>query len=38
MIPIYIPYIDKYKKSAYDAINTNWISNYGIYVKNSEIC
>lgn len=36
MIPIYIPYIDKYKKSANDAINTNWISNYGIYVKNSE--
>ena len=22
MIPIYIPYIDKYKKSANDAINT----------------
>lgn len=36
MIPIYIPYIEKYKKSALNAINDNWISNYGINVKNAE--
>jgi perosamine synthetase len=36
MIPIYIPYLNKYKNSAMEAINTNWISNYGIYIKNSE--
>jgi len=36
MIPIYIPYLDKYKNSALMAISTNWISNYGIFVKNSE--
>ena len=36
MIPIYKPYINKYKKSALDAIHTEWISNYGIYVENSE--
>lgn len=30
MIPIYEPYIDKYKKST---IEENWISNYGIYVN-----
>ena len=36
MIPIYIPYIDKYTSSAQDAISTNWISNYGIYVTNAE--
>ena len=36
MIPIYIPYIDKYKKSAINAIESNWISNYGVYVKNAE--
>jgi perosamine synthetase len=36
MIPIYIPYLDKYKNSSHDAINTNWISNYGVYIKNSE--
>jgi len=36
MIPIYIPYINKYKKSAIKAIEDNWISNYGINVKNSE--
>ena len=35
MIPIYIPYLDKYKNSALMAISTNWISNYGIFVKNS---
>jgi dTDP-4-amino-4,6-dideoxygalactose transaminase len=36
MIPIYIPYIDKYKNSAISAIESNWVSNYGIFVKNSE--
>ena len=36
MIPIYIPYINKYKQSALKAIDSNWISNYGINVKNSE--
>lgn len=36
MIPIYEPYIEKYKKSAINAINDNWISNYGVNVKNSE--
>ena len=35
MIPIYIPYLDKYKNSALMAISTNWISNYGVFVKNS---
>jgi len=33
MIPIYKPYISKYKSSAIDAINTEWISNHGIYIK-----
>lgn len=32
MIPIYIPLLDNYKKSAIKAINSEWISNYGIYV------
>lgn len=36
MIPIYNPYLDKYKESAIKAIETNWISNYGINVKNAE--
>ena len=36
MIPIYKPYISKYKDSAISAINDEWISNYGIFVKNSE--
>lgn len=36
MIPVYKPYIDKYKESAIKAIDSNWISNYGIYVKNTE--
>ena len=30
MIPIYKPYISKYKSSAIAAINDEWISNYGI--------
>lgn len=37
MIPIYIPYINKYKKSALNAIENNWISNYGVHVKNAEV-
>jgi perosamine synthetase len=33
MIPIYKPYISKYKSSAIDAINSEWISNHGKYIK-----
>jgi len=33
IIPIYIPYIEKYKNSALDAINSGWISNYGKYIE-----
>lgn len=33
MIPIYKPYISKYKTSAIDAINSEWISNYGKYIQ-----
>lgn len=33
MIPIYKPYIEKYKKSAENAINEEWISNYGKNIK-----
>jgi len=33
MIPIYIPYISKYKSSAIDAINSEWISNHGKYIQ-----
>jgi perosamine synthetase len=33
MIPIYKPYITKYKSSAIDAINSEWISNHGKYVQ-----
>jgi perosamine synthetase len=33
MIPIYRPYIDKYKISAIDAINSEWISNHGKYIQ-----
>lgn len=36
MIPIYIPYLQNYKDSAINAINDNWISNYGVNIKNSE--
>ena len=32
MIPIYKPYISKYKSSAIAAINDEWISNYGINI------
>tara|TARA_B100001287_G_C22645426_1_gene512431 strand:- start:26 stop:1123 length:1098 start_codon:yes stop_codon:yes gene_type:complete len=36
MIPIYIPYLKKYTKSAVNAIESNWISNYGLNIKNAE--
>jgi len=36
MIPIYKPFLKKYTTSAMNAIKNNWISNYGINVKNSE--
>ena len=36
MIPIYTPYLNKYKTSAINAINSEWVSNYGIFVKNAE--
>lgn len=37
MLNIYEPYLlDSHKKSARDAIETGWISNYGLNVKNSE--
>ena len=32
MIPIYKPYLEKYKKSAYQAIDSEWISNHGIFI------
>ena len=34
-IPIYIPYLSKYKKSAFDAIESEWISNHGIYIEKA---
>lgn len=33
MIPIYKPYLKKYKQSAIKCIEDEWISNHGIYVK-----
>lgn len=36
MIPIYIPYIEKYTTSAKQAIDSLWISNYGINVQNAK--
>ena len=36
MIPIYIPYTEKYTSFAINAISNNWISNYGIFVTNAE--
>lgn len=40
MIPIYQPYINKYNKSAIDAINSGWISNQGKYIElaNQKFC
>ena len=31
MIPIYKPYLSKYKSSAISALQQEWISNYGVY-------
>lgn len=36
MIPVYKPYLNNYKKSATRAIESGWISNYGIFVENTE--
>ena len=33
MIPIYKPYLSKYKESVKNAIDSEWISNHGVYVK-----
>jgi perosamine synthetase len=33
MIPIYKPYLKKYKKSALEVIESEWISNHGKYVE-----
>jgi perosamine synthetase len=33
IIPIYKPYLSKYKTSPIDAINSEWISNHGKYVE-----
>lgn len=35
MIPVYKPFINNYKQSAINAINSEWISNHGIYVELS---
>ena len=35
MIPIYKPYLKNYKNSALNAIESEWISNHGIYVNLS---
>jgi perosamine synthetase len=35
MIPIYKPYLKNYKKSALEAIDSEWISNHGKYLKLS---
>jgi hypothetical protein len=32
MIPIYKPYLKKYKQSVFEAIDSEWISNHGIYI------
>lgn len=33
IIPIYKPFLEKYKKSAMDAIESEWISNHGKYIE-----
>jgi len=33
IIPIYKPYLSKYKTSPIDAINSEWISNHGKYIE-----
>ena len=32
-IPIYKPFLEKYKSSSLDAINSEWISNHGKYIE-----
>ena len=34
-IPIYKPYLSKYKTSAINAIESEWISNHGIYIEKA---
>ena len=36
MIPIYKPFLEKYKTSAINAIDEEWISNYGKYITLAE--
>jgi len=40
MIPIYKPYINKYKELSIKALEEEWISNYGMYIKlaSNELC
>ena len=33
MIPVYKPYLKNFKKSAIEAINSEWISNHGLYIN-----
>jgi len=35
MIPVYKPYLSKYKTLAIKAIDDEWISNHGVYVENA---
>ena len=35
MLPIYKPYLNKYKQSVIDAIESEWISNHGVYIELS---
>lgn len=35
MIPVYKPYLEKYKESVTQSINSEWISNHGIYIELS---
>jgi perosamine synthetase len=36
MIPIYEPFLEPYKQSSIDAINSEWISNHGKYILLAE--
>lgn len=36
MIPIYEPYLERYTQNAINAINSNWISNYGEFINKAE--
>ncbi len=33
MIPFYKPFLERYTKSAIEAIESNWISNHGKYIE-----